>query len=147
MYQVKWTDKTGKVKYGIHREYDEKAGAFAKKGLAIVDDAILPECYLVPIKDLIEIPCIWQGEFHLFVEAEEKKATEASDKLKGCVPGKLFGVGVGDGSAWYIVTKVNKKTVKIEWRGFCPDRYVDRRFGMGGSFPKDQVEMFCASIF
>jgi hypothetical protein len=47
---------------------------------------------------------------------------------------------VGDGYAYYVVRKVNKKTVDIEWRGYSLDRWVDFRFSIGGREKRDVIE-------
>ena len=55
-------------------------------------------------------------------------------------PGKLFSVGVGDGCAFYVVTRVTKKTATVEWRGYHMDRWYDQVLGGGGTFPIDCIE-------
>lgn len=50
-YQVKWVDKSGATRYGIYRN-----ALPGKKGLATVDDAVLPYYYdEVPEKDLVDV--------------------------------------------------------------------------------------------
>lgn len=146
-YQVKWTDKSGAVHYGIYqRPYKGKAG------YSEVDDAVMPYYHVAPTKDLVDIEpkmghydfklganaevLIGGDEYHQFVNQKYVEAKKLSDSLgEGILVGKLFSVGVADGSAWYVVTKVGKSTAKVEWRGFCPDRYTDQVIGIGGSFP------------
>jgi hypothetical protein len=41
------------------------------------------------------------------------------------------------------LTKVNKKSVAIEWRGFSLDRWVDQHFGYSGTYPRQMIERFC----
>jgi hypothetical protein len=142
-YQVKWKGEDGVVHYGIYRCPTKK-----KPGMCNVDDAVMPYYHEVPIKDLVDIahgmPVFVQGklggqpgdEFAKFVNDSYEAADKLSRSLpEGILVGKLFSVGVGDGSAWYVVTKVGKTTAKVEWRGFCPDRYTDQVIGIGGSFP------------
>lgn len=141
-YQVKWTDG-GVVHYGIFRNPTKK-----KPGMADVDDAVLPYYHEVAIKDLVDIelgtPVFIPGklgaqpgdEFAKYVDDQYELAKKFSDSLpEGISVGKLFSVGVADGSAWYVVTKVTKSSAKVEWRGFCPDRYMDQVIGSGGTFP------------
>lgn len=151
MYQVKFTDN-GTTIYGILEQFSKEAKAQAKHGMAIVQDAILPKSYLIPLNQLTEIPMeigrfdsklhkfVYQDEYHTYVTNEFEKAQKLSDSLEGLQVGSLFGIGVGDGTAWYVVTKVNKKTCKIEWRGFCLDRWTDHHFGYGGTFNIKEIE-------
>lgn len=140
-----------KTHYGIVNEYSEYKNSPDEY---IVEDAVLPKSYRVKEKDLIDLPHTlcgkwvngqWtpEGEYNIFVDQEFNKAEKLSNSLpKGLCVGKLFGTGVGDGTAYYVITKVNKKTCKIEWRGFSPDRWVDRHFGYGGSFPNSMIARF-----
>ena len=54
---------------------------------------------------------------------------------RGVVKGKIFGIGVADGDAYYEITKVNKKTVRIQWRKDLSDEgtYQDVVLGEGGN--------------
>jgi hypothetical protein len=146
-YQVKWTDAEG-VHYGIYRCETKK-----KPGYADVDDAVMPYYHVVPIKDLVDIEMgkltftpgelggSFDDEFAKFVDASYKAAVKLSDSLgKGIAVGKLITIGVADGMAAYVVTKVTKSTVTVGWRGFCPDRYTDQVLGAGGSFPRRSIE-------
>lgn len=151
MYMVKFPVE-GKICYGIHQEYDEESKKLAKSGFTIVHDAILPKAYKVKIKDMEEIKMemgkyrngrwVDQDEYHTFVEDEFEKARKLSASLKGFVPGKLFSVGVADGNAWYVVTKVSGKSCTIEWRGFCLDRYMDHYLGYGGFYPVSKIKRY-----
>jgi hypothetical protein len=144
-YQVKWVSADGVQRFGIFREQ--------KRSVAIVDDAVLPYCHRVPAAALTDvelgIPRFVPGvlgslpgdEYHEFVDADYKRAVALSDSLgDGLQVGKLFNTSVGDGRAYYVVTKVGAKSVKVEWRGYCPDRYTDAVLGWGGSFPKPAIE-------
>ncbi len=138
-YQVKWTTADGVTHYGVNRQAygnsasDKTVKAHNAAGNLVVDDAILPIAHIVPIKDATE--CVSDGidgEYYTYVDNAIIEATEKSDSLKGTiVPGKLFQIGVADGSAHYIITKVGTKTADVEWRGFSLDRYVDQRLGYG----------------
>ena len=144
-YQVKWVTADGSNRFGIFRE--------SKKGIAIVDDCVLPYCHEVPESALVDveqgIPKFKPGTFESipgddyarFVDNHYHRARELSQSLgDGLQVGKLFNTSVGDGRAYYVVTKVGKKSVKVEWRGYCPDRYTDAVLGWGGSFPRASIE-------
>jgi hypothetical protein len=76
-----------------------------------------------------------------YMDAAYDEAKAKSDALGNQLKaGKLFSVGVGDGRAFYVVTKVNPKTCDIAWRGFCPDRYTDQVLGWGGRMPRERIE-------
>lgn len=153
-YQVKF-ERKGKTIYGICESYGEEAEAAKSRKEVIVSDAVLPAQYRVPEKQIVDIPLEigqynptthkFEGadELHQHVATEFKKAIELSDSLPdGVQVGALFGLGVGDGTAWYVVTKVGKRTCRIEWRGFCLDRYFDHHFGCGGTFPIADVARY-----
>lgn len=150
-YRVKWTDNKGVTHYGI---YIDRDASFNKKyyqnipdGYAVVDDAILPVARAVLETSLVDIPFgdYDNDEYDKHVGAEEQKAREISDALpaKTVAVGAMFDVGVADGSASYVVTKVNKKTCNVEWRGYCLDRYYDHWWGAGRkSVPHAEVRRY-----
>jgi len=152
-YRIKFTTSDGKTHYGIVDAYSDEAKAAKKSGEAIVQDAVYPRLHRVLESLLVDVPLgdfkmdpqtfkrIPKNEYEQYVQAELEKA-EAADKAarSGLNLGRLCSVGVGDGHAYYVVTKVNKKTVQVEWRGFSPDRWVDRWLGWGGKFPLEQIK-------
>ena len=91
-------------------------------------------------------PSEWEGgdEIHVAVREAFKKAQEIDAALPdGVHVGSLFSIGVADGAAWYVVTKVSKKTCEVEWRGFGGgDRYTDHHFRWGGKFPVADVARY-----
>lgn len=148
-YQVRWKNSKGEWRYGIYRDEED--------GMAQVDDAVLPVYHDVPVDQLEDIATNsgtydvktgeWAGGdlFIQHVQAEHKKAQERDEALGDkFAPGRLFQLGVADGYACYVVTKVNKKTCDVEWRGFGLDRYTDALLGWGGRFPRDRIEQMCA---
>ena len=155
-YLVQFPDPTTRrTGYGIVDEYHADAVAFQQQGLTLVADAVLPVMHQVQTATLCDIVLdmgrwdpehrtfVEQDAYHAHVAAEHAKARELSDALPaGVQVGAVFSVGGGDGSAWYVVTRVFRKTCRIEWRGFCPDRYVDHMFGYGGSFRLADVERY-----
>lgn len=140
-YYVKWKDANG-THYGVH-EYNQDD---AKPGMSLVSDAVLPTLWNVPTDSLEDIEANYdmdedgnfKDEFFQYVQREWVKADKRSKEATSLV-GKLFGLGVADGLAWYVVTKENKKTARVEWRGFCPDRWTDQVLGYGGTFEKDRI--------
>lgn len=147
-YQVKFV-KDNKTIYGIVESSDEKKGEF------VVADAVFPISYRIRDTDLVDIPIGKFGpmpdgsmgfndDYHYYVAEELAKAEALNARLKkpGAVVGKLFTVGVGDGYAWYVIIKVNKRTCKIEWRGFSGDRYVDQRYGYIKTVPTEDLLPF-----
>lgn len=151
-YQVKF-NRDGKTFYGVVQNFSDAAEDAAKRGELIVEDAVLPTAYRVKESDVTDIEMemgrldmathrwLDQDEYHTYVQDELEKAENLSDSLgDGVKAGKLFGTHVGDGTAWYVVTKVNKKTCKVEWRGFCPDRWVDQWLGYTKTVPIADIE-------
>lgn len=166
MHCIKWTDSNNVVHYGdvehydtpypkgdIPKNFDSMANAKRRwdRGVVRVNDAVLPIYIDLPISRVTSVPYATDfrnDEYYKYVEDELEKAQRLSDSLgAGIRVGKLFSLGVADGSAWYVVTKVNKTTVKIEWRGFCPDHYHDQVLGGGGSFPRRMIEPLCRRRF
>jgi hypothetical protein len=151
-YQIKYRIQDGDWQYGLISNYHSQAKEEFAKGNLIIEDAITGNLATLEYKhDAIEIEEIpfgsynmetgWSDEYGQFVEAEHKKAREISDSAgEGLKVGKMFTTGVADGFASYVVTKVNKKTVDIEWRGFCCDRYYDQILGAGGRFDRSIIE-------
>jgi hypothetical protein len=125
----------------------ELVGLFENFYQVIVEDAITGKQYQLeyghPHYEVEEIPYgDWDDDImNKYVEEEFQKALEVSKNAgEGLQVGKLFSVGVADGSAWYVVKRVNKKTVRVQWRGFSYDRYMDQVLGYEGSFPKESIE-------
>lgn len=134
-HNIKFKVDGGETCFGTLREREGKTGLWK------VDDAVHPYYHLVEESDILDVigygkfdfkTGTWSDEYSQHVDAEFKKAQKLSDGLPpGVHKGTLFSIGVADGYAWYVVTKVNKKTCDVEWRGFCPDHYRDHYFGLG----------------
>jgi len=145
LYHVKWYDgNTNKWHYGCVDRFSAASIQYYNDGQqVIVADAVLPTRYVLNVDALTEIRSTFNplDEYHQYVEDEYHKAKDFAERLPdGLHVGKLLSVPVGDGCAFYVVTKVNKKTVDIEWRGFSPDRWVDFRFGDGGREKREIIE-------
>lgn len=142
LYQVKWF--VGFWRYGIvDRWSPESQQYYVDSRRVIVNDALTPYSGVVSVDNLVPIESKFNplDEYARYVEDTYLAAKNVSDCLPdGVHKGKLFRVPCGDGYAYYIVTKVNKKTVDIEWRGYCLDRWVDERFGYGGREKRDVIE-------
>jgi len=150
------------VYYGVVHSYNQETRKYFEEGNLLVTIQLTGKQMLFPVtekamltqygnNDLVpfivtSIPMNLDpenpDEFQKHVDEEFQKAKVKSDSLKGLKAGKLFSVGVADGQAWYVVTNVNKKTVIIEWRGFCLDNYYAPFVGEGGVFPKHTVEKY-----
>ena len=158
-YQVKF-QRDGKTFFGIARTYslDKQVIAAKANGETIVEDAVLPVAYRVKDADLTDVETVFGtydlmtgdltggDEYAQHVDAERKKAVVACEAVtEGVGVGSSFRIGVADGYAHYVVTKVNKKTCKVEWRGFCMDRWTDHHFGWGGTFPLASVARYVES--
>jgi hypothetical protein len=149
LYRIKWRRGGSNWRYGIvyssSFNEDEKKAWDEHKALW-VEDAVIPKGDWVYYEKDEVVPIEFGSfdpedpdEYEEYVQKEYIKAKEKSKRAKG-LTGKMFTVGVADGYAHYVVVKENKKTAKVEWRGFCPDRYSDAMMQWGGTFPKDRVE-------
>jgi hypothetical protein len=153
-YQVKYRHKGSKEnwKYGIFDRFGAEAEGYWKRGQCIIADAVLPLSTLYNYDEL-EIVDIELGmpsydfktntftpgdEYGEYVQKEYKKAKEKSKKAKG-LANKLFSVGVADGKAYYVVVKENKKTCRVQWRGFGLDRYTDAILGWECTVEKERI--------
>lgn len=121
----------------------EEVRKCATRGLLLISDEVFPRCHRLPpdrVQVVKELP--WDAENPL--NRHRKKlltaAQEASNKVEGFGPGKLFNIPVGDGVAWYVVTKVTAKTAKVEWRGYHCDHWRDPVLDWGGVFPRPVIE-------
>jgi hypothetical protein len=157
--RIKYWSKIAKgdILFGDVDSYGDEVKAYWKKGQILICDPVTGQDTLADLEaiEYEKQPFGWteydtvtnmsiDTEYDRYINDAYKAAMALSDSLPdGVVKGKLFSVGVGDGSASYVVTKVNKKSVKIEWRGFCPDQWVDQTLGYGGSFPKHCIERHC----
>ena len=143
----------GRKVYGQAKHNNDEAKANWEEGLVLVEDAFTPSRYLILAKDVTPIEMnmgtfnpateMWDDydEVHQHVQDESEKQTKFDDEtFDKFIVGRSFSVGVADGSANYVITKINKKTVLIEWRGMCSDRWTDRLFGWGGSFRREDIE-------
>ena len=145
LYQVKWM-QDGCLHYGIVARWDpESIKYYNDSRRVIIEDAVTPNRYVVDVGALTPIRTSFSppDEYTQYVEEQYRIAKANANSLpNGLLIGKLFRVPKGDGYAYYVVTKVNKKTVDIEWRGYCLDRWVDNRFGYGGREKRETVELF-----
>lgn len=145
-YQVKFPllGLAGHMVYGILQRYDDEAiKNYDDHKLLTIADAITSKTYLVDEKAVSSIPHGFGNEYETYVNHEYSAAQTLSDVLPpGLLVGKLFNIPRGDGYAWYVVTKVNKKTVVIDWRGYSLDRWVDPLLGYGGKFDRSLIEPY-----
>jgi hypothetical protein len=155
MYQVKFTDKQDNLRFGIVQHHHEQAEEFAAIGQSVVEDIITAQVGVIDTARLTEIPMgmdgwgkmdrngvSWGGNDLNDYLSLEQLAHELRDLFnvgEGVHKNTLFYQGVGDGSAAYVVTAVARSKCTVEWRGFCPDRYVAQPWGYGGSFAKSTV--------
>lgn len=128
-----------KTYYGIVDEYSDEAKKAKKEGFAIVEDLIRPRYYRVPEMALVDISF---EEIDKICTEELEKAQKKADSVEGIKAGAMFTIGVADGCAFYVVTRVSGKTCFVEWRGFGGDRYYDHHFGSGGKFPVKEIERY-----
>lgn len=155
MYQVKFTDKQDNLRFGIVQHHHEQAEEFASIGQSVVEDILTAEVGVIDTNRLTEVPfsvggigkferetgIFWGGDELSDYLALEQMAHQYRDSLNqaGVHKNTLFYQGVADGSAAYVVVDVARTRCKVEWRGFCPDRWVAQPWGYGGSFAKSTV--------
>lgn len=154
MYQVKFEDADNGTVFGLVDKHSKEGMRAHQRGKVRVRDVLTGQAYVVEPAAITEIPIgkpkrhavtgAWVNDDELghHVAEELSKAEAISEALDGLVEGKLFTVGVADGCAYYLVTHVAKRLVRVAWRGFHPDAWRCPVLGMGGQFPRDYIERF-----
>lgn len=145
-YQVKFRHIGPTVHYGIVQRFSEDAkDRYLKTKQLTVTEAVTGNPFYLDEDDVTPIKTAHNDEYYQHLVAMQMAAQTKSDTLPdGCVKGKLFRVDVADGYAWYVVTRVSKKTAHIEWRGYSPDNYMDLTLGYGGKFDREIIERHIA---
>jgi hypothetical protein len=132
--------RNGKLWYGIIDWNSKEGNKALKAGYYRIKDAIIPAIFERK-KDMITVT---NGEsYYKFIEKDFEAAKKNAEKIPfvhTLKVGHIFGVGVGDGTAWYIVTKVKGELCEISWRGWCPDRWISHLFGYGGEFRTKDIK-------
>lgn len=151
-HQVKFEDDDAGTVYGIVDQHSELGRKAQARGKLRVLDVITNHAFTVDAASVTDIPLgtpkmedgewVQSDELGHYVHAARKKAEAESSALEGLQAGRLFVTPVADGHACYLVTEVGKRTVKVAWRGFYPDRWHCRVLGAGGSFPRSMIEKF-----
>lgn len=94
--------------------------------------------------ELVDVPynSPVRKEIEAVVDADYEAALIKSKALGNAfAKGRIFYMGVADGRAFYVVTKVNAKTCDVQWRSWGgEDHYTDRILGFGGRFPRHMIE-------
>lgn len=132
------------VHFGTVLELDPKANE------ALVGDVLQPLRHRLPTAALTPFDCASGlfDECQAYLDQDYRAAREQARRLpKGkVVVGKIFAIGVADGQAWYLITRVGKngKTCALEWRGWGGlDGYTDHHFGYrAGNVPVAQVAKY-----
>lgn len=157
-YRVKYPCN-GSYTYGIASMYGDakQFNKYAAQGKLVVEHAVFPHSGVVIEEGIIDIPLtsnyprmdelgyFWgSNEYDDYVVLQQLLHDIVDDRCgKGVVVGRGFSIGVADGFAHYVVTKVARVNCTVEWRGFCADRWFDRLFGYGGNFRKSDIAIHC----
>jgi len=157
--RIKYWSKLNKkdVRFGEVQRWNDDAEKYWKEGKVLIEDPVTGQETLASLSDIEyeKMPYSWDEqdpdtylptgtEYDRYINDALKEHRRKSDEAgEGLVKDKMFTVPVADGCAYYVVTKVNKKTCNIEWRGFCLDQWHDGTLGWGGSFPIHCIEHHC----
>ena len=126
----------GIVKYCLTKETKE----LKLERKILVEDAIFPKGWTVFERNLVDAS---DKEYENYVIQNFQIAKEKSDALPtGCVLGKLLRFEVYDGCVYYQIVKINKLTVKLQWRGYSLDRYFEPVLGYEGVMNKERCESY-----
>jgi hypothetical protein len=152
-YQVRFRHD-GTVRYGVVSLGAKNVPA----GHLLVSDAVYPRSYYVLDEDaeaiefsmgrLNEDGYFWGSDaVHDYMSLASMLHNALEPAGRELCVGRQFSCGVADGSAYYVITRVKRVNVDVEWRGFQGDRYIDRLFGWGGTFRKVDVERYIRGEF
>jgi len=112
--------------------------AVHKRHNLVIDDSITPDCFEMNPARVQEASF---DDADKFIQTAHDNARKKAPKTFGV--GSIFNLPVADGRAYYIVTKINKTTCEIEWRGFGGgDRYTDNFLGCGGKYDINKIKSF-----
>lgn len=150
-FELPATHQCGGVRFGIvnSSRFGEDVPREAKRGNLVISDCELPISRVRASDQVTRVP-IGLGFDNLdpvydWLAGKHKAAIHRALDSKTLVH-QLFSLGVADGSARYVVVKENKRSLKVEWRGYGGlDRYTDAILGWGGTFPRDSLEHFIES--
>lgn len=84
-------------------------------------------------------------EFIMKFDAKIKLQDELMDKLKelarknNTLLGRIVKFQMADSYAYYVISKVNTKTVEVSWVDYC-DGWIDNRLGKKGSLSINYVQ-------
>ena len=136
-YQVKWMQGTTPY-YGIYvdPQYEKRQPVHNH---SFVDDAVLPVRYEIETSRLEDIEPAYENEFAQYVKRRYELDRKRSDEA-ATMKHKLFSIPVGDGLAYYMITRVHGVSIRVEWRGYNLDRWQCPVLGRGGKFPRERIE-------
>lgn len=132
----------GESRYGIVESHTPRAVEHAKLNELVVLDAVYPRTWFVNPLYCQDIPITPddQDEFCRYQVNQHIRAAELSERSTG-LKGKLLKFSAGRGkSAYYVITKVTKTLVHLEWRGFEPDRCTAETLGYFGRMDRSRAE-------
>lgn len=133
------------TRYGIVESHTPRATEHAKLGELVVLDAVYPVTWFVRELCVQDIPIapVFQDEYCRYVLNKHIEAAELSQSLEGLQKGKLmrFPAGRPGCHAYYVVTKLTKRLVHLEWRGFDADRCTEPVLGYFGKIDRERAEL------
>ena len=139
---VKYSTKNG-VRYGDIDSWSKEGKKAKDRGQALIEDGITGERFYLDVNKLVYVG---MPEYEAYLNEQSNIAMEKSNAIKGLGVGKLMRFTVADGVVYYEVTKVNKASVNLEWRGYYNlDRYVDQVLGYSGKMPIARAEALVGS--
>lgn len=132
----------GETRYGIVESHTERATEHARRGELVVLDAVYPQTWFVEERCVQDIPITQNGEdeYFAYILNEHIQAAEESNHANG-LKRKLLRFSAGRGrSAYYVITRVAKTLVHLEWRGFDIDRCTADTLGYFGRMDRARAE-------
>lgn len=147
--QVKNTGPSSLWKFGFVERHSKEALAFAKKDKLVVEEAVTGQRFAVRLSTVEKVPYgkafdqetgAFDDELSQFVNTAFETAQAEDAALKSFGVKALICYPMGDGLAFYVVTRCTKRAVRLAWRGFSGDRWRHPAAVTGRMVPRQAIE-------
>lgn len=130
--QVKNTGKSVRWQFGLVDRCTPEAVRLAAQDKLIVQDAVTGVRFLTTLDQVAKVPYgrvydsnagCFDDELSQFVQKSFVESQRVDAALRQFGVNAMVMYPMGDGQAFYVVTRCTKRFVWLSWRGFTPDRW------------------------